>query len=140
MEVTLEELEKKGLAALSEKFDREHKRLFTFALDLEPELVTLRATVQGRGIKVKRRAIAAGSANASAAAIGKQDSYMDGKKVTARVYDRTRLKAGNRIKGPAIVIEMDSTTVILPRHHGKVDRLGNILIYPDKVARKRNPR
>ncbi len=140
VEVSLEELEKKGLAALSEKFDREHKRLFTFALDLEPELVTLRATVQGRGIRVKRRAIAAGSANASAAAIGKQDSYMDGKKVTARVYDRTRLKAGNRIKGPAIVIEMDSTTVILPRHHGRVDRLGNILIYPDKVARKRNPR
>ena len=62
VEVTLEELEKKGLAALSEKFDREHKRLFTFALDLEPELVTLRAAVQGRGIKVRRRAIAAGSA------------------------------------------------------------------------------
>ena len=137
LDVTLEELERKGLAALSEKFDREHRRLFTFALDLEPELVTLRAAVQGRGIKVKRRAIAAGSAIASAAVLGKQDSYMDGKKVTALVYDRTRLKAGNRIKGPAIVIEMDSTTVILPKHHGKVDRLGNILIYPDKAARKR---
>jgi hypothetical protein len=35
------------------------------------------------------------------------------------------------------VIEMDSTSVILPKHHGKVDRLGNILIYPDKAARKR---
>jgi N-methylhydantoinase A len=137
LDVTLEELERKGLAALSEKFDREHRRLFTFALDLEPELVTLRAAVQGRGIKVKRRAIAAGSAIASAAVLGKQASYMDGKKVTALVYDRTRLKAGNRIKGPAIVIEMDSTTVILPKHHGKVDRLGNILIYPDKAARKR---
>lgn len=140
VDVTLEELEKKGLAALSEKFDREHERLFTFALDLEPELVTLRAAVQGRGIKVRRRAIAAGSASALAAVIGKQASYMDGKKVTALVYDRTRLKAGNRIKGPAIVIEMDSTTVILPKHHGKVDGLGNILIYPDKVARKRTPR
>jgi N-methylhydantoinase A len=137
LDVTLEELERKGLAALSDKFDREHERLFTFALDLEPELVTLRATVQGRGIKVKRRAIAAGSAIASAAVLGKQASYMDGKKVTALVYDRTRFKAGNRIKGPAIVIEMDSTTVILPKHHGKVDRLGNILIYPDKAARKR---
>jgi N-methylhydantoinase A len=140
VDVTLEELEKKGLAALSEKFDREHERLFTFALDLEHELVTLRAAVQGRGIKVKRRAIAAGSAIASAAVVGKQASYMDGKKLTALVYDRSRLKAGNRIKGPAIVIEMDSTSVILPKHHGKVDRLGNILIYPDKVARKRTRR
>ena len=35
------------------------------------------------------------------------------------------------IKGPAIVMEMDSTTVVLPKHTGLVDRLGNILIYPD---------
>jgi hypothetical protein len=28
-------------------------------------------------------------------------------------------------------MEMDSTTVILPRHHGRVDAYGNILIYPD---------
>jgi hypothetical protein len=28
-------------------------------------------------------------------------------------------------------MEMDSTTVVLPKHTGLVDRLGNILIYPD---------
>ena len=56
---------------------------------------------------------------------------MDGKDCSAVVYDRTRLKAGNRVAGPAIVVEMDSTTVILPRHHGVVDRHGNLLIYPD---------
>jgi hypothetical protein len=47
------------------------------------------------------------------------------------VYDRAKLGAGNRIPGPAIVMEMDSTSVILPKHHGKVDVYGNILIYPD---------
>jgi hypothetical protein len=31
-------------------------------------------------------------------------------------------------------MEMDSTTVILPRHHGRVDAYGNILIYPDKYS------
>jgi N-methylhydantoinase A len=140
VDVGLEELQRKGLRAVSEKFDREHERLFTFALDLEHELVTLRASVQGRGIELKRRAISTGAANPAAAVVGKQASYMDGKKVTALLYDRPRLKAGNRIKGPAIVMEMDSTTVILPKHHGKVDRLGNILIYPDKAARKRTSR
>jgi hypothetical protein len=36
------------------------------------------------------------------------------------------------------VIEMDSTTVILPGHHGRIDTYGNILIWPDKFrpARK----
>ncbi|MGA0002251.1 MAG: hypothetical protein ACO3IZ_11470, partial [Steroidobacteraceae bacterium] len=42
-----------------------------------------------------------------------------------------RLKAGNRVKGPAIVMEMDSTTVVLPKHTALVDKLGNLLIYPD---------
>jgi len=63
VDIGLEELERKGLSAISEKFDREHERLFTFALGLEHELVTLRATVQGRGIKLRRSAIAAGSAS-----------------------------------------------------------------------------
>ena len=56
---------------------------------------------------------------------------MDGRDCVATVYDRALLKAGNRLVGPAIVMEMDSTSVILPRHHGKVDAYGNILIYPD---------
>ncbi len=137
--IALKDLDKKGLAAISDEFDAEHKRLFTFALELEHEIVTLRAAVQGRGIKLKRAAIASGSADPKAAVVGKQASYMDGKSVTALVYDRARLKAGNKISGPAIVMEMDSTTVILPKHHGKVDKLGNILIYPDgfKAAPKR---
>ena len=33
-------------------------------------------------------------------------------------------------------MEMDSTTVILPKHTGKVDAYGNILIYPDIQAPK----
>jgi N-methylhydantoinase A len=67
---------------------------------------------------------------------------MDGKSCTATVYDRAKLKAGNRLAGPAIVMEMDSTTVILPKHHGKVDTYGNILIYPDgyKPPRKKAAR
>ena len=56
---------------------------------------------------------------------------MDGKDYKATVYNRALLQAGNKIPGPAIVMEMDSTTVILPGHHGDVDAFGNILIYPD---------
>ena len=133
--VRLDDLAARGLAAISEQFDAEHKRLFTFALELEHELVTLRASVHGRGIELKRAAIGAGSADAKTAVVGRQASYMDGKRVTALVYDRARLEAGNVVSGPAIIMEMDSTTVILPDHHGKVDALGNVLIYPDRSKR-----
>jgi N-methylhydantoinase A len=127
----IKELEKYGLKAISDQFDAEHKRLFTFTLNLEHELVALRATVQGKGITIKRQVLAKGGPDPKAAAVSKQKAYMDGKDVTATVYERARLKAGNQIKGPAIVMEMDSTTVILPKHHGIVDPIGCILIYPD---------
>jgi len=133
----LADLEKRGLAAISQPFDAEHKRLFTFALPLEHELVNLRAVVQGKGISVRRPKIARGGASPKAAVVGRQKTYMDGKDHTALVYDRALLQAGNRIAGPAIVMEMDATTVILPKHHGKVDALGNILIYPDGYKPKR---
>jgi N-methylhydantoinase A len=131
VDVDLADLRKRGLKAIAEPFDAEHKRLFTFALPLEHEFVALRAVVQARGIEVKRPAIARGTRDPKAAALGRQPVTVDRKKVNATVYDRARLRAGNRIKGPAIVIEMDSTTVVLPKHAGLVDRLGNILIYPD---------
>jgi len=129
--VDLKDLQKKGLKAISDQFDAEHKRLFTFALPLEHELVTLRAAVQGQGIKIKRQVLGKGGPSPAAAVVGKQKSYMDGKDVTAIVYDRAKLKAGNKVPGPAIVMEMDSTTVILPKHTGTVDASGCILIYPN---------
>jgi len=131
VDVDLKRLEKEGLDAIRGPFDAEHTRLFTFALPLEHEFVALRAVVQGKGINIRRQVIAKGGASPAAAAVGRQKAYMDGKDCTATVYDRAQLKAGNRIAGPAIVMEMDSTTVILPRHHGRVDGYGNILIFPD---------
>jgi N-methylhydantoinase A len=140
VDIDLDALEKKGLAAVAEAFDAEHKRMFTFALDLEHELVNLRAVAQGRGIRVKRPPLKKGGTNPKAAAVGRQKTYMDGKDHIATVYDRAKLQAGNRIVGPAIVMEMDSTSVILPKHYGVVDRHGNILIYPVGFKPSRAPR
>ncbi len=41
------------------------------------------------------------------------------------------LRAGHRVPGPAIVTQMDTTTLILPGHAGEVDAYGNILIRPE---------
>ena len=136
--IDLAALETSGLKAIAGPFDAEHKRLFTFALELEHEIVTLRASVQGRGIRVRRSAIPNGTKDARAAVVGSQVTHMDGKRYTAPVYNRSRLKSGNVIAGPAIVVEMDSTTVILPKHQGRVDPMGNILIYPVGFVPRRN--
>jgi N-methylhydantoinase A/oxoprolinase/acetone carboxylase beta subunit len=48
--------------------------------------------------------------------------------LTTRYYDRAELKAGNRLEGPAIVNQYDSTTVIPPGVGAQVDASGNIVI------------
>ena len=50
------------------------------------------------------------------------------RQVATRYYDRAALRAGNRIEGPAIVLQYDSTTVVPPGISAHVDRFGNILI------------
>jgi N-methylhydantoinase A/oxoprolinase/acetone carboxylase beta subunit len=49
-------------------------------------------------------------------------------RTATRYYARAALKAGNRLEGPAIVMQYDSTTVIPPGIAAHVDRFGNIVI------------
>lgn len=120
-----------GLLEVGRRFDEEHTRLFTFALDAEHELVNLRATVKGRAPKVAAVQLPEGGEDSSAARYGDTRVYVDGAWADAGLYDRAKLQAGNVIAGPAIVTEMDSTTLVLPGHSGTVDAVGNILIRPN---------
>src|SRR5690606_23908995 len=96
VDVDLETLRSEGLTAISSRFDEEHKRLFTFALELEHEIVTLRAAVRGKGTTVRNMQIDAGGADATGAVVGKQSVFMEGAAASALVYDRAKLKAGNK--------------------------------------------
>jgi N-methylhydantoinase A len=46
------------------------------------------------------------------------------------VYDRPRLSSGNQLAGPAIMVQMDSTTVIPPAWRGLVDNSSNVILEP----------
>ena len=48
--------------------------------------------------------------------------------VACPVYDRDRLDAGNRIAGPAIVEQMDATTVVLPGMTARVEPYLNLIL------------
>ena len=73
---------------------------------------------------------AKGNGDPSGAAYEQTSIFHDGRDHAAQIYDRAKLRAGDRISGPAIVTEMDSTSLILPGHVGEIDALGNILINP----------
>jgi len=128
---TVEEFAATGLKGLGKAFDDTHTQLFTFALDAPHELVTLRAVVQGPEPMVRAEALDDGGEDAAPALIETTSVYVEGADHEAGVYDRTKLKAGNVIQGPAIVAQMDATTLILPGHAGEVDKTGCILIRPN---------
>ena len=56
--------------------------------------------------------------------------YGDGRWHDIYIYDRSRLHEGLVVPGPAIIGEMDSTTVVLPGYDARVDAVGNLLINP----------
>ncbi len=119
-----------GIEAVRKAFDEIHRRLFTFNLEVEHEFVNLRAIVQEKSREFKPARLAAGGPDPGAALKGETPIWAHGRSVGAKLYDRARLLAHNVLEGPAIVTEMDSTTLILPGHRGAVDVSGNILIRP----------
>ena len=132
--MTPEQFNIEGLAGVTSRFDQEHEQLFTFALDAEHELVGLRAVVQGAEKAFASPDRGTGGSDCSAAMVQATKIYSDGKWCDGYIYDRSKLQPNNRIAGPAIVTEMDSTSVILPDHVGVVDSVGNIIIWPESHA------
>jgi N-methylhydantoinase A len=119
------------LDVVGARFDDEHRRLFLFSLDAEHELVNLRAVVTASPPRVEAVALAEGGADASAAMTGRTTIFIDGAEASAGLYDRAALRAGNVVAGPAIVTEMDATTLVLTGHIATVDPVGNLIIRPD---------
>lgn len=120
-----------SLQEVTRRFDAEHEQLFTFALDADHEIVGLRAVVQGAEKNFINPEVRSGGPDASAARVQKTRLFEGGQWREGWIYDRGKLQPGNRIDGPAIVTEMDSTSVILPGHVGVIDAVGNILIWPE---------
>lgn len=130
MDFTAEELIEKGLALLTDRFDDEHRQLFTFALGEDHELVMIRAIVQAPARSIAEVAVGKAGATLADCKIHESQFYYEGAMHTADIYDRELLHMDLVVPGPAIVNEMDATTVILPGYQARVDEFGNLLINP----------
>jgi len=130
MEFTAAELMQKGLALLTDRFDEEHEQLFTFALGEDHELVMIRAIVQAPASAIADVAVGKAGASLDDCRVHDTSFYYDGVSYDAVIYDRDLLHEGLVVPGPAIVGEMDATTVILPGFEASMDEIGNLLINP----------
>ncbi len=126
--ITLDILERDAIAGLLARFDAEHLRLFTFNMETPHEIVNLRAVALGPVLSLPAAELSKGDGDPVAAKMRDHSLWMDGKEQPAVIYDRSKLRQGDIIPGPAIVIEMDSTTLIESGCVARVDAVGNILI------------
>jgi N-methylhydantoinase A len=126
--ITPEILRNDGIEGILKRFDEEHLRLFTFNMDTPHEIVNLRAVALGQSLNLPAAELPKGDGSPAAAKMRDHTLWMDGKEQAAVIYDRSKLRQGDIIPGPAIVVEMDSTTLIETGCVAKVDAVGNILI------------
>ena len=126
------EYETKGIQLITDAFDDEHYQLFTFKLSDGHEILMIRAIVKVAQAEINSSANASSESSLEEAIIQDSRFYHESQWHDAKIYDRNKLHAKHLIPGPAIVSEMDSTTVILPMHEAAVDEVGNLIINPTK--------
>jgi len=109
-------------------FHRQHEQLYTFAQeDMPVELVTFRVDARGYLPRPTARELPP-AGPLEAARTGGQVVFFEDGPAQVSVYARERLGAGARISGPAILTQLDATTLVLPGQMATVDRFGSLLI------------
>ncbi len=111
-------------------FQKAHQRLYSYHHPERPiEIVNIRLKAIGvtKKIKLKERQIRQ-ETPLKQALLKKQALYYSGKKFQASVYIREFLEPGNRISGPALIVDQESTTFLPPLYSLKVDGLLNLIL------------
>ena len=125
------DLDGAALAGLRERFDHAHEQLFGHSAKGEPvEAVNYRVRATVRVPKFSMKRYDRANAPVGAAKIGEREVYYDrssGMTLTP-VYDRTLLDPGHEVPGPAIIEQLDSTTVVYPGQHAVVDDYRNLIV------------
>ncbi|WP_456436184.1 hydantoinase/oxoprolinase family protein [Thermovibrio ammonificans] len=112
-----------------EKFEESHRKLFGYTHEAEVEVVTARVRAVGITEKPKLPAFEEGSENPPPGALLKEKPvYFKGEWIKTPVYSREELLPGNKITGPAVIVEYSATTVVPPGAKLKVDRFKNLIV------------
>lgn len=119
------------IAALAQGFAQAHLRLYGFVAEGETvQVVTYRAEAVGFVPKAQFRPEPDAGPDASGAIVGRREVWFPetGGFVDCPIYDREKLKSGNVFAGPAIVEQMDATTVLLPGMTARVEPYLNLIL------------
>jgi N-methylhydantoinase A len=135
--VTKEEIESGDVVSMAKKFHPEHDRLFGYSLGAEGtpiELINMRLTCTGRTEKPRFIEEKHDGTDPSKAFKQTRDVYLPLKKEFAKVdvFDGHKLLYGNKVEGPAIIEQVNTTTFVTPEYSVICDRYGSYTMYLKK--------
>lgn len=117
-----------SLAETIERFHSEHERQFSFSQDSQPvEIYQLHLRAVGKTPKPEftpEQPVAGAIAQPKA----RREVFFDGQWFDTPVYERSRLPVGIELDGPAVIDQLDSTTIVPPGTRASIDEWKNIRI------------
>jgi N-methylhydantoinase A len=124
-------LKPSDLDLMRRRFDTQHEQASGHKAETEPvELVSLRLISYGLVSQAKLSPGKATGRTPEQAKTGERKVYF-GKQhglLHCQIYTRDRLEPGHKISGPAVIEQLDTTTVIHPEQQAIVDEYRNLIL------------
>jgi N-methylhydantoinase A len=127
LEVPLDDgpIDEGSIGRLRDRFDRRMEEAYAFRLSVPVEIVSARVSVSARAPELHWEVSREAPRSFEARSI---DLDEHGGERTAEVVDRAALKPGDPIRGPCVIEEPASTTLVLPGQLAAADELGNLVL------------
>jgi N-methylhydantoinase A len=134
IEISPEEINQADFAAIAARFHKKHHALFGYSLEDERtpvELINLRAMCIGQTAKPEFQLDAYDGEDPSKAHKKIRRIYFPPQKCfeAVDVFDGARLRFGNKIAGPAVIEQVNTTTFVAPEFSLLVDKFGSYTMY-----------
>ncbi|NKX45774.1 hydantoinase/oxoprolinase family protein [Roseicyclus persicicus] len=121
-----------SVAGIEAAFDATYRATYGRLLKAGTRRVmNLRTAVIGRRPKFDLATLAPEGGSLEAARTGSRQVHFAGEWHETAIYDRLSLPVGAEIRGPAILVQPDTTVLVDPGLVGRVDRFGNTILTPE---------
>ncbi len=134
VDITKEEIESGDFDSITNRFHLEHNKLYGYSLEEEGtsiELINMRLTCIGKTEKPRFIEEDYDGEDPSGALKNRRKVYLPNKKrfEETPVYDGFKLKFGNKVEGPAIIEQVNTTTFVTPEYNVICDKYGSYTMY-----------
>ncbi|MGD9347173.1 MAG: hydantoinase/oxoprolinase family protein [Candidatus Aminicenantes bacterium] len=134
VEIPKETIEKGDVQSIGRSFHPEHNRLFGYSLEEEKtpvELINLRLLSVGTTKKPRFKQEDYDGKNPEKALKKRRKAYLPSEEryEDVPVYDGHRLRFGNKVEGPALIEQVNTTTFVTPEYNVLCDRYGSYTMY-----------